>query len=80
MRDEVGIGQQHARGVGVGLEDADRLARLDQQRLVVFQAAQGGDDGVEARPIARRPADAAIDHQLGRSLGHVGIEVVHQHS
>ena len=56
MRDEVRVGQQDAWGVGVGLEDADRLARLDQQCLVVLQAAQRGDDGVEARPIrAARP-------------------------
>jgi hypothetical protein len=29
-RHEVGIGDQHARGVGMGAEDADRLSRLDE--------------------------------------------------
>ena len=35
VRHEVGVGDQHARRVGVGAEDADGLARLHQQRLVV---------------------------------------------
>ncbi len=35
FRHEVGVRDQHARRVGVRLEHADRLARLDQQRLVV---------------------------------------------
>ncbi len=38
VRHEVGVGDQHARRVGVGLEHADRLARLDQQRLVRLRA------------------------------------------
>ena len=64
----------------MGAEHADRLARLDQQRLVGLEAAQRGDDAVEALPVARRAPDAAIDHQLARLLGDVGIEVVHQHA
>ena len=39
VRHEVRVGDQHARRVGVGAEDADRLARLDEQRLVVLQRA-----------------------------------------
>ena len=31
-------------------------------------------------PVARGPADAAIDHQLLRLLGHLGVEIVHQHA
>ncbi len=76
---EVRIGDQHARRVGVRLEHADRLARLDQQRLVVVQLAQRRDDGVEAFPVARGAADATVDDQFPRILGHFGIEVVHQH-
>ena len=38
LRHEVRVGDQHARRVGVRLEHADRLARLDQQRLVVVRA------------------------------------------
>jgi hypothetical protein len=36
--------------VAVGAEDADWLAGLDQQGLVVGQGAQRGDDGVERFP------------------------------
>ena len=64
VRHEVGVGDQHARRIGMGAEHADRLAGLHQQRLVVFELAQRGDDAVEALPVARRAADAAIDHEL----------------
>ena len=37
VRHQVGVGDQHARRVGVGPEHADRLARLDEQRLVVAE-------------------------------------------
>src|SRR5690606_6017229 len=43
------------------------------------ERAQGGADGVEAGPVARGAADAAVHHQVLRSLGHVRIEVVLQH-
>ena len=79
LRHEVRVGDQHARSVGVRLEHAHRLARLDEQRLVVVQVAQRRDDGVEALPVARGAADAAVDDQLLRILGDVRIEVVHQH-
>ena len=80
VRHEVGVGDQHARRVGVGAEHADRLARLDEQGLVVLEAAQRRDDAVERLPVARRAADAAIDHELARPLGDLGIEIVHQHA
>ncbi len=37
-------------------------------------------DAIEIRPGACGAADAAIDHQLVRMLGHLGVEVVHQHA
>jgi hypothetical protein len=49
----------------VGLEHRHRLAGLDEERLVVAQALQRLEDGVEAFPVARGLADAAVDHQLG---------------
>ena len=79
VRHEVGIGDQHARRVGMGAEDADRLAGLDEQRLVGLEPAQRRDDAVEAFPVARGAADAAIDDELARPLRHLRIEVVHQH-
>ncbi|KAG1539395.1 hypothetical protein G6F50_014514 [Rhizopus delemar] len=64
----------------MGLEHADRLARLHQQGLVVVQVGERFDDLVIAVPIAGGAADAAIDHQFLGVLGHVRVEVVHQHA
>src|SRR3989344_1856272 len=50
VRYQVGVGDQDARGVGVGLEHADRLAGLHQQGLVVIQVGQALDDLVVALP------------------------------
>jgi hypothetical protein len=79
LRHQVRIGDQHARRVDVGLEHADRFAGLDQQGLVFFEGAQRGEDLVEAGPVARRPPDAAIHHQVPRILRHFRIEVILQH-
>ena len=79
LRHQVGVGDQHPRRPLVRAEDADRLARLHQQRLVAVQVAQRGDDRVERVPAAGRPARSAVDDQLIRMLGHLGVEVVHQH-
>jgi|GEM_PF-2316126 len=79
-RYEVGVCDEHARRVGVSAEHAHRLARLDEQRLVGLQTLERGDDAVEALPVARGAADAAVDHELAGLLGHVRIEVVHQHA
>ena len=77
---EVGIGDQHPRRVRVGAKHAHRLARLHQQRLVVVQVAQHLEDLVVAGPVARGAADAAVDHQVLRVLGHVRVEVVLDHA
>ena len=77
---QVGVTQQHARRVLVRLEDAYGLARLHQQSLVILQRLQRVDDGVVAVPVARGPARTAINHEVLRTLGDVGIEVVHQHA
>jgi hypothetical protein len=37
-------------------------------------------DLVEALPVARGAADAAVDHQVLRAFGHVGVEVVLDHA
>ncbi len=60
-------------------EDADRLARLDEQGLVFLEPFERLDDLVEALPVARRAADAAVDDQALRILGDLFVEVVHQH-
>jgi hypothetical protein len=39
MRHQIGVGDQHARRVSMGLEHANRLARLHEQRLIGFARA-----------------------------------------
>ena len=79
LRHQVGIGDQHARGIGMRAQDADGLAALDQQRLVGLEPAEAFDDRVEACPVARRLADAAIDDERIRILRDLGVQVVLDH-
>ena len=79
-RHEVGVGEQHARRIGVRAEHSDGLARLDQQRLIVLERAQRGHDLLEAAPVAGRLADTAVHHQILRPLGDLRIQVVHEHA
>ena len=79
MRHEVGVRNQNARRVLVRAEHANRLAGLDEQRLVGLELAQRRDNAIEALPVPRRPANAAVHHQLARFLGHFGIQIIHQH-
>ena len=79
LADQVRVRDQHPRRPLVGAEDADRLARLHQQRLVVAERAQLADDRVEGVPGARRAPGAAVDDEVVGALGDLGVEVVHQH-
>src|SRR3546814_1132358 len=47
--------------------------------LVRLQAGQGRLDLVEALPVARGAADAAIDHQFLGFLGDIRIKIVAHH-
>ena len=76
---QVAVGDQHPRRVGVRAEHAHRPARLHQQRLVGVHLPQRGDDAVEVAPGARGAPRAAVHDQVLGILGHLGIEVVHQH-
>ena len=78
-RHQVRVGDQHPRRFLVRPEDADRLAALHQQRLVVLQPPERGHDALVALPVPRRLAAAAVDDQLLGPLGDGRIEVVHQH-
>ena len=79
LADQVAVGDQDPGSPFVGAQDADRPAGLDEQRLVVGQLLQGPRDGLEAGPVARRFAAAAVDDQIVGALGDVGVEVVVQH-
>ncbi len=61
------VRDQDPRRVGMGAEDADRLAGLHEQRLVVAERAQGAHDGLEALPVARSLADPAVDDEVLRA-------------
>jgi hypothetical protein len=77
--DQVGVGDEHPGSPFVGAEDPDRPAGLDQHGLITVQCGQCVDEGVERWPVARRLTRPAVDHEIGRALGHRRIEVVAQH-
>ncbi len=74
------VRDQHSRGHVVGAEDRDRLARLHEQGLVVGQRPERAHDRVERLPAAGGLAGAAVHDQVLGPLGHLGVEVVHQHA
>ena len=78
-RHEVRIGDQHARRFVVRADDADRLAALHEQRFVVFEPLERGDDGVETLAIAGRLARSAVDDQFLGPLRDGRVEIVAQH-
>jgi hypothetical protein len=78
--DQVGVGDQHPRRLVVGLPHADRRPDCTKQRLVALEPPQLAHDRVVVGPRPRRLAEPAVDDQLARALGDVGIEVVHQHA
>ena len=79
VRHEVGVGEQHARRPLVGAEDTDRLAGLDEHRLVVGERRQRAHHGVERVPRAGGAPGAAVDDEVVGALGDVGVEVVLEH-
>ena len=77
---EVRVRDQDARREVVRAEDADRLARLHEQRLVVAEPPERRHDRVERLPRAGRAPGAAVHDEAIGILGHVRVEVVHQHA
>jgi hypothetical protein len=78
--DQHGVGDEHARRPRIGTEDANRLAGLNQERLVVSKAAQCGHNGLEALPVARRFSGAAVNDEVVGPLRHLRVEIVVQHA
>ena len=77
--DQVRVGDQDAGRFGMRREHTHRLSRLHQQRLVVLERRQRPTYGVERRPVAHRLAGAAVHDELVRPLGHLRVQVVHEH-
>ena len=80
VRHEIGIGDQHARRIGMGSKNADRLARLHQQGFIVAERLQRRDDAIEAMPIAGSASDAAVHHQFGGVFRDLRIQIFHEHA
>ena len=80
VADQVRVGDQHPRRPLVGPDHADRLAGLDEHGLVLAQLGQRAHDRVERLPGPRGPAGAAVHDQVVGALGHLRVEVVHQHA
>ena len=79
LRHQVGVGDQDARRVGVGLEHADRLARLHQQGFVVLQLLQRARGSCRSSPSCAPPGRCRRRRRALRVLGDLGIEVVLDH-
>ena len=63
----------------MGFDDANRLAGLHQERLIVAQRRQRATDRMKRWPIARGFANAAIDDQILPVLRDVWVQVVAEH-
>ena len=80
FRDQIRIGQQHARCITMRTEHPHRLAGLNQQSLVIFQLTQAGQNLVVALPVPGRTPDAAVHHQMLGILGHGRVQIVLNHA
>ena len=79
FRHQIRVGNEDARRVGMRPENADRLAGLDEQRLVRAEASELPEDRLEALGVPGRLSRAAVDDEVLPPLGHLRVEVVEQH-
>ena len=75
------VGHHHARGVGVAGEEAERMAAVHHQGLLIGHLRQVAHGEAILGPVLEHRAVATVGDQLVRVLGHGGIQVVldHQH-
>ena len=73
------VGDQHPRCARMRAEDADRLAALDEERLVLAELEQAADEGTKRLRVARGLPGAPVDDQILGPFCDLGIEVVEQH-
>ena len=76
---EVGVGDQHPWRPLVRAHDADRLARLDEHRLVALERGERAQHRPVRVPRTGGATGAAVDDEPVGILGHLGVEVVLQH-
>ena len=77
MGHQIGIGNQHARGVFVSFKHAHRFSRLHQKSLVLLERFEAVNDRIKILPAARRASNAAINHQFMGIFRHAGMKIVH---
>src|SRR5688500_10888398 len=73
------VGNEDARRLAMRAEHPYGFAGLHEQRLIVLEREERRHDRVERGPVARGPPRAAVDDEVLRALGHIRVEVVHQH-
>ena len=73
LADDVAVGHDDQRRLRVRLQKPDRLAGLDQQRLVLVHGLQRLDDPVVGGPVAGGAAERGVDDQV------VGVFADRQH-
>jgi hypothetical protein len=70
LADQVAIGHEHQRRLGVGPDDADRLARLHDQGLPLVHRLERCDHGVMRGPVAGGATERGVDHEIVRIFAH----------
>ncbi len=78
--DEEGVGDEDARRPRMRAEDADRLAALDEQRLVLAEHEERADKRLQRCVVSRCLAGAAVDDELLGLLRDLAVEVVEKHA
>src|SRR5262249_11235709 len=76
---QIRVGNEHARRGCKGTEYPHRVAGLNEQRLVIFQAFQRSHDGMKFLPVSRCSSRSTVHNKLARLFCNLFIEVVHQH-
>src|SRR4029079_8180826 len=64
--DEQCVGNQYARRPGMGAKHGDRLSRLHDERLVVFEMTKCFADGIERGPASCGAPGSAVDDEILR--------------
>jgi hypothetical protein len=78
-RHEQGVRDEHTRRPLARPEDGDRLAALDEKRLVVAQSKEGADDVAQRLMAPRGAARPAVDDESLGMLRDLRVEVVQEH-
>ena len=77
---EIGICDENSGRPFVGLENPDRLSRLDEQSLIIFKFGERAHDGIKGGPVPSRLACTPIDDQFLWVFSNGGIQIVVEHS